>query len=192
MKLVVGLGNPGRKYQGTRHNVGFEVLAAVARSLHAGTMRTRFDGEFAEATCDGHRLLLLSPLTYMNLSGKSVQAARDFYQLSNADMLIICDDFQLPLGRLRFRADGSSGGQKGLEDVIRHCGSDVPRLRLGIGPVPPRWDPADFVLGRFLAEENAAAEKMVEQAALAVVDWIRHDTAYSMNKYNGPGAGEKT
>src|SRR6188474_1382937 len=103
MKLVVGLGNPGRKYQGTRHNVGFEVLAAVARSLNAGSVRTRFNGELAEATCDGNRLLLLSPLTFMNLSGKSVQAARDFFQLPNADLLIICDEFQLPLGRLRFR-----------------------------------------------------------------------------------------
>jgi len=185
MKLVVGLGNPGRKYEGTRHNFGFEVLAAVARSVNSGAVRNRFDGELAEATLEGDRLLLLSPLTYMNLSGKSVQAARDFYQLSNADLLIICDDFQLPLGRMRFRPDGSSGGQKGLDDVIRRCGSDVPRLRLGIGPVPERWDPADFVLGRFTAEESDAAKNMVTQAATAVVDWIRHGTAWCMNKYNG-------
>lgn len=186
MKLVVGLGNPGRKYEGTRHNVGFQVLAQVARQLAVSGAKNKFDGEFAEATYQGERVYLLSPLTFMNLSGKSVQQARDFYSLENRDLLVICDDFQLPLARLRFRPSGSAGGQKGLEDVIRRCGSDVPRLRIGIGPVPASWNPADFVLGRFPAEDQSAVESVVRRAAQAVLDWLAHGIQHCMNEYNGP------
>lgn len=186
MKLVVGLGNPGRRYEGTRHNVGFEVVAAMARQLAAGPPKTKFEGELAEVDYRGTRILLLCPLTYMNLSGRSVQAARDFYQLGNDGLLIACDDFQLPVGRIRFRPHGSSGGQKGLEDAIRRCGADLPRLRIGIGPVPPQWNPADFVLGRFQPAELAEIRPVITRAAQAVLDWIEHGLQYCMNTYNGP------
>ena len=140
MKLIVGLGNPGRKYAGTRHNVGFEVLAELGRRAAAGRPRTKFQAELLEAMVGGEKVLLLSPLTYMNRSGSSVQPARDFYQLDNEDLLIICDDINLPLAKLRFRAKGSSGGQKGLEDILRRLGTDqVPRLRLGVGQPPAQW-----------------------------------------------------
>lgn len=185
MKLVVGLGNPGRKYEGTRHNVGFEVLGRVARLLGASAARSKFDGELAEANYQGERVYLLCPLTFMNLSGKSVQQARDFYSLENRDLLIVCDDFQLPLARLRFRPSGSSGGQKGLEDVIRRCGNDVPRLRIGIGPVPANWQVQGFVLGRFTPDERAKINVAIERAAQGVLDWIAHGIETCMNRYNG-------
>jgi PTH1 family peptidyl-tRNA hydrolase len=185
MKLVVGLGNPGRKYEGTRHNVGFMVAAEVARRHGIGRPRQAFQGEVVEAELHNQKVLLLCPQTYMNLSGGSVLAARDFYKLAVEDVLIVCDDFALPLGKLRFRRGGSSGGQKGLADVLRRLGTDeVPRLRLGVGPVPERWDPADFVLGRFDKQQQAEAEQMIARAADGVADWVGQGIDYCMNQYN--------
>ena len=150
MKLVVGLGNPGRRYQQTRHNIGWAVLAELARKFAAGPAKRRFQGEVVEADLEGQKALLLTPWTYMNLSGASVLAARDFYKIPNEDMLVVCDDLNLPVAKLRFRAAGSSGGQKGLEDIIRRLGSEeFARLRIGIGSPPEGWDWADYVLGKF-------------------------------------------
>src|SRR6188472_2215128 len=116
MKLIVGLGNPGSRYTGTRHNIGFEVIAELARRHAAGSPREKFQAELAEATIAGEKTLLMCPLTFMNLSGQAVQPARDFYKIENNDLLVVCDDFALPLGKLRIRAQGSAGGQKGLDD----------------------------------------------------------------------------
>jgi peptidyl-tRNA hydrolase, PTH1 family len=186
MKLIVGLGNPGRKYAGTRHNVGWEIVAELARRCGAGSPRVKFQGEIAEAIIAGEKALLLCPQTYMNLSGTSVQPARDFYQLENKDLMTVCDDFNLPLARLRFRAKGASGGQQGLEDIIRRLGTDdFPRLRLGIGSPPPNWDVADFVLSRFSQTERAEIDVAIRRAADALVDWVRHGVEYCMNQYNG-------
>jgi peptidyl-tRNA hydrolase, PTH1 family len=185
VKLVVGLGNPGRKYEGTRHNVGFAVLDELVRRHSAARPKTNFQGEITEAQISSQRALLLWPHTFMNLSGASVLAARDFYKLENADLLVVCDDFNLPLTKLRFRSDGSSGGQKGLADVIDRLGTElVPRLRIGVGPVPPNWDPADFVLSRFIKEELPIIEAALIRAADAVEDWIAQGIENSMNKYN--------
>ncbi|MBI1901060.1 MAG: aminoacyl-tRNA hydrolase [Planctomycetia bacterium] len=191
MKLVVGLGNPGRKYEGTRHNVGFAILAILARQWGAGKPCKQFDGESAEAEMHGQRVLLLAPQTFMNRSGASVQKARDFYKLEISDLLVICDDFNLPLARLRFRAQGSAGGQKGMEDVIRCLGSEeFARLRIGIGPVPQPIDPADFVLGKLTRQEQAILEPAIELAAEAVGVWVRDGIETCMNRYNA-GAKEK-
>src|SRR5688572_30356880 len=150
MKLIVGLGNPGDKYKETRHNVGFEVTSRLAARFGASPPRARFQGETVEANIAGQKVLLLTPLTYMNLSGASVLAARDFYKIELQDILIVCDDFNLPLGKLRLRARGSAGGQNGLADILRRLGTeDLPRLRIGIGSPPPGRDPAGYVLGRF-------------------------------------------
>ena len=185
MKLVVGLGNPGRRYEGTRHNVGFAVLAEVARRLGVSGFKVKFHGELAEGMVDAHKVLLLSPLTYMNRSGTSVRAARDFFGLSNEDLLVVCDDLNLPLAKLRFRSAGSSGGQKGLEDIIEKLQSDeFSRLRIGIGNPPAGWEGADFVLGRFDRGELPEIELAVVQAADAVTDWIRHGVQVCMNRYN--------
>ena len=186
MKLVAGLGNPGRKYQGTRHNIGFEVMACVARANSTSIPRAKFHGELSEGLLRGTKTLLLCPHTYMNLSGQSVQAAVDFYKIPPDQILVVCDDFNLPLGRLRFRARGSGGGQKGLTDVIRRLGTDqVARFRIGIGPPPEDWDVVDFVLSRFGDDEQELVQAVVRQAADAVVDWVSEGIDFCMNQYNG-------
>ena len=185
MKLVVGLGNPGRKYEGTRHNVGFRVAGELARLYGQTKPKVAFQGEIVEASLDTQKALLLCPHTLMNLSGSSVLAARDFYKIAHEDLLIVGDDFNLPLGKLRFRASGSSGGQKGLEDIIHRLGTDeVPRLRIGIGSPPDGRDRADFVLGRFTKEERGAIDEAVWRAADAVVMWAREGLAECTNRYN--------
>ncbi len=185
MKLVVGLGNPGRKYEGTRHNVGFGVVAEMARRHGTGKPRARFQGEVVEANTAGERLLLLCPATYMNRSGASVLAARDFYKLTDDEILIVCDDINLPLAKLRVRVKGSSGGQKGLADVVRRLGSEeVSRLRIGVGTPPEGWDAAGYVLGKFTREEQSEVEPAILSAANAVVVWARDGIATCMNQYN--------
>jgi PTH1 family peptidyl-tRNA hydrolase len=185
MKMVVGLGNPGRKYEGTRHNVGFAVVREVARRQKASGARTLFQAEVVETELQGEKTLLLCPQTFMNLSGNSVGAARDFYKLENEDVLVVCDDFNLPLAKLRFRSEGSAGGQKGLADIIRRLGTEsVPRLRVGVGPVPGGWDPADFVLGRFAKAEVPEVEIAVQRAADGVADWVASGLQICMNRYN--------
>jgi PTH1 family peptidyl-tRNA hydrolase len=185
MKLVVGLGNPGRKYQGTRHNVGFDVLAEVARQHGAQRPVAKFNGEVAQCEIAEQRVLLLWPQTYMNLSGTSVGQASEFYRLTHEDLLIVCDDFHLPLSTLRIRTGGSAGGQKGLADIMRRLGTEqVARLRIGIGPLPEHWDPADFVLSRFTKDEGAEIEQAVARAADAVVAWVRDGIEKCMNEFN--------
>ncbi len=185
MKLVVGLGNPGRKYEHTRHNVGYAVLGELVRRAASRPARSRFHGEVVEADIGGVRTLLLCPTTYMNQSGHSVAEARQFYKLPLENMLVVCDDLNLPLGKLRFRASGSSGGHKGLEDIIRRLGSErFARLRIGIGQVPEGWDAADYVLARFAEVEKPAIEEAIAQAAGAVADWVCRGIHYCMNRYN--------
>lgn len=185
MKLVVGLGNPGHAYVGTRHNVGFDVLEILSRRCGSPARRARFQGEVAQVSVRGSGALLVWPLTWMNLSGACVLAARDFYKVADADILVVCDDFQLPLGSVRIRGKGSGGGQNGLADVIQRLGSEgVPRLRVGIGPVPPGWKSADFVLGRFSKEEKTAVGAAVDRAANAVEDWVAVGIEAAMNRYN--------
>lgn len=188
MKLIVGLGNPGKKYEGTRHNVGFDVLAILARRNGSSGVKSQFQGETADVNIGGERTLLLWPHTFMNRSGSSVVAARDFYKLANADVLIVCDDLNLPLGKLRVRAKGSSGGQKGLEDTIRAVGGDeIARLRIGIGSpadVHAGMDAADFVLGKFAKAERTELDIALNRAAEAAEAWVREGTAVCMNRYN--------
>ena len=185
MKLVVGLGNPGRKYEGTRHNVGFRVVAELTRKYAQGKPKQAFQGEIVEAKLEAEKALLLCPHTLMNLSGASVLAARDFYKIVDEDLLVIGDDFHLPLGKLRFRSSGSSGGQKGLENIIRRLGTDqIPRLRIGIGEPPEGREAADYVLGRFSKAEQGDIEEAIWRAADAVVVWAREGLAVSMNRYN--------
>lgn len=185
MKLIVGLGNPGRKYEKTRHNVGFEVLEMLVARNAADTAKEKFNGRIADATIAGQKVLLLWPLTLMNLSGQSVGPAAKFYDVPLADVLVVCDDFNLPLGKLRFRSQGSAGGQKGLDDIIRRLGSqEVPRLRIGIGPVPDAWDAADFVLGKFNRSEQTVIEDMIAQAAEAVECWVAEGINEGMSRFN--------
>ena len=185
MKLVIGLGNPGRRYEGTRHNVGFAVLAELVRRFASGPAKSKFHGSVAEASLGGVPALLLTPGTYMNLSGTSVQAAQSFYKLAWSDLLVLCDDLNLPLGKLRIRMAGSAGGQKGLEHIIRCLGTDeIPRLRVGIGqPLEGRsW--IDFVLSKFTEADIPVIEQAVQRAADAVVVWAQAGIELCMNRYN--------
>lgn len=185
-KLVVGLGNPGRKYVGTRHNIGFEVVGQFARDHQAGAIKRKFKGEVVDVRVRGTQVILLCPDTFMNASGRSVKPAVDFYKLEPHDVLVVCDDFALDLGRLRFRPKGSSGGQKGLGDIIRSVGTDeIPRLRVGIGKPPDSWDIADYVLSKFSAKETADVEIAQRVASDAVADWVENGVDYCMNQYNG-------
>ena len=185
MKLVVGLGNPGTQYAGTRHNVGFEVLRVLAEKFGKSAPRARFQGETVEAKIGEEKVLLLTPLTFMNLSGGSVLAARDFYKIENSNLLIICDDFALPLAKLRFRAQGTSGGQKGLDDVIRRLGTDeFPRLRIGIGTPLPGRDVTGYVLGKFTKEEQSEIQTALTRATEAAALWTKAGTQQCMNQYN--------
>jgi PTH1 family peptidyl-tRNA hydrolase len=185
VKLIVGLGNPGRQYEGTRHNVGYAVLSELSRRLDAGPPKARFHGELVETLIGGQKVLLLCPLTYMNRSELSVQAAKDYYKIADQDLLVVCDDINLPLAKLRFRARGSSGGQKGLEDIIERLGTqEFCRLRIGVGTPPEGWDWADYVLSKFRPEERDQIEQAVVKAAEAVETWVRDGIEVCMNQYN--------
>ena len=198
MRLVVGLGNPGAEYAGTRHNIGYDVIDQVATRL--GWIGTpddfnrlakskfdalSFDGVVNRASGESERVLLLKPLTFMNNSGRSVQAAASFYQVDPKDLLIILDDVALPCGRLRLRASGSSGGHNGLKDIQRALGTDeYPRLRIGIDPPPERVPQRDYVLGRFSPDQRVALDPAIARACGAVVTWIDQGITSAMNQFN--------
>jgi len=185
MKLIVGLGNPGRRYQQTRHNVGYDVLAELASQFGSGRAKGKFHGEVMEASLPGQPALLLSPTTYMNRSGVSVAEARAFYKLPLDDILIVCDDLNLPLGKLRVRRGGSAGGQKGLADIIARVGDEnISRLRIGIGSPPEGWEWADFVLSKSTPAEKKEIDDAVSRAAAAVVTWARDGIDACMSQFN--------
>jgi peptidyl-tRNA hydrolase, PTH1 family len=187
MKLVVGLGNPGRKYQDTRHNIGFDVAARLVSLLGSPAVKSRFSGGLAEAVYDGVKIAVLCPETYMNASGSSVRKAIDFYKLDPAadDLLVICDDMNLAAGRLRFRPSGSAGGQKGLADIINQLGTDqFSRLRIGIDRPPPPMEVVDFVLSKFPAQQRKMIDEAIDLAAGAVLQWSISGVQQCMNQYN--------
>lgn len=184
MNVVVGLGNPGAKYTNTRHNVGFEVLFELARR-HGGSLTNKFDSEIADIFINGKKLLLVAPQTYMNCSGRAVRKVVDFYQVELADLTLVCDDMNLDTGRIRWRASGTAGGQKGLHDTINHLGtSDFPRLRLGIGRPPGRMQAADFVLSKFRGGDIEEVEHMIIRAADSVEVWLEQGLGEAMNRFN--------
>src|SRR4051812_16242078 len=174
MKIVVGLGNPGSRYAKTRHNVGFEVLAELALRWQAPSLQRRFQADITDARFLSEKVLLVAPQTFMNLSGNAVGPLVKFYQVDFKDILVICDDMNLPLGKLRIRGQGSAGGQKGLKHIIEVLSSeDIPRLRIGIGRPPGQMDPADFVLSRFRADEAEDHAEAIRRSASAVETWIQ-------------------
>lgn len=188
MKLIVGLGNPGTQYERTRHNAGFLAVDRLAR-VSGGTMgtRQRFGGEAQEATLAGQRCVLLKPMRFMNCSGSSVAEALSFYKLDAvSDLLVLVDDYALPLGGIRIRAEGSNGGHNGLGDIQRALGSTVyPRLRIGIDPPPAGYDdPADWVLGRFTEEQLRDFLPTLDRVAKAVECFITGGVTDAMNKFN--------
>ncbi len=192
MKLVVGLGNPGRRYAGTRHNLGYQTVDLLARQWNADLTQERFRGLVGRASVGGQDVLLLKPTTFMNCSGESVLAASRFYKLALTDLVVVLDDLDLPVGRVRVRAGGSAGGHKGLTDISRRLGSDdVARVRIGIGR-SDRSGAIDHVLSRADDEENALLARGVETAAGAVVCWIHEGVESTMNRFNGLPAPSQT
>lgn len=186
MKLIAGLGNPGPRYAHSRHNVGFLVVDELARRWAADVSRydARCQGLLGEATAGRDTVLLLKPSTYMNESGRSVAAVWRYYKLAVGDVLIIHDDLDLPVGQLRLRAVGSSGGHKGMDDVIRHFGTDeLSRLRIGIGKVQ-RDATVDYVLSRFDPQERPLVETALARAADAVACWLAQGLEAAMNQFN--------
>ena len=185
MKLIVGLGNPGLKYQGTRHNVGFDVIGCLGRRLTVGRAKAKFNAEFVEARIGNEKCVLLTPLTFMNLSGQSVRAAVEFYKVEIENCIVVCDDLALPLGKIRLRAGGSAGGQKGLADIIQRLGrTDLPRLRVGVGQPPAGRDAADYVLGQFSSQEKIEIEVAIQKAAEAIETWVVAGLQTAMNRFN--------
>ncbi len=185
MKLVVGLGNPGKKYDATRHNVGFAVIDTLAAGPGVGSAQERFDAAIAEWREDGDKVLLMKPLTYMNLSGKAVRAVVDFYRLEVADLLVVCDDINLPLGKLRFRARGTHGGHNGLRDIQAHLGTtEYARLRIGVGAPAEEGAAIDHVLSRFRPSERPVMEEAIATAVEGVVLWVHQGIDTCMNQYN--------
>jgi len=186
MKLVAGLGNPGREYAGTRHNVGFEVMDLLARRHHL-PWPAKLDGSSVEARWrrPDADVLLVKPLTYMNLSGRAVSELARFYKIDLPDVLVVADDVNLPLGRLRARASGTEGGHNGLRSIAESFGTiDYARLRIGVGRGDLRRDLADHVLARFEPDEQAGMEDAIARAADAVEVWISDGLARVMNTFN--------
>ncbi len=189
-RFVVGLGNPGRKYARTRHNVGFRVLDALCERWSASAGRSAFGGQLFDARPSrgesaGRRVMLLEPQTYMNRSGQPAGDMVSFYKASPQDLLVVLDDTALPLGQLRARPGGSAGGHKGLANVLERLGTDrVARLRVGIGSPPASWDVIDFVLSKFREDEEEIIEVAIRLAAEAVEDWVFDGIDSVMNRYN--------
>ena len=187
MKVIVGLGNPGPKYAGTRHNVGFAVIDYLAAAPGCSPFREKFEAFVAEMKEGDETVLLLKPLTFMNLSGRAVRAVADFYKVPVENLLVVCDDINLPLGKLRIRTKGSHGGQNGLRNIQEQLGTDAyARLRVGIGA--PAFDAVDHVLSKFKPGERAAVDDAVATAAQAALTWVRQGAEAAMNKFN---AGEE-
>ena len=183
MPLIVGLGNPGRQYHGTRHNVGYAVVDLLAQSPRASAFRSRFQGQVAELDEEPYKVLLVKPETFMNLSGRCVRQLMDYYQVPLSDLLVVCDDINLPLGKLRVRARGTHGGHNGLRNIQEHLGTtEYARLRIGVDA--PRDDAVDHVLGRFKPAERRVIEDAVGLAVQAVAVWINQGVEACMNRFN--------
>ena len=185
--LLVGLGNPGREYQRTRHNVGFRAAELLAQQAGAKIDRARFRGLTASCTLAGQKLLLLKPETFMNNSGEAVQLAAMFYRIPIDRILVFSDDISLPVGKIRVRAEGSAGGHNGLKSIIAHLGSqDFPRIRIGVGAKPhPDYDLADWVLSSFSPEEEKTLAPALDHAAAAALELIQNGPQMAASKFNG-------
>jgi len=184
--LIVGLGNPGGKYDGTRHNAGFMALDYIAQKAGATVDRIKFKGLYGFASISGKKVLLLKPSTFMNLSGQSVVEAMSFYKLPPEKVIVLFDDISLEPGHMRIRLKGSDGGQNGMKNIIFLSGKDTfPRIKLGTGAKPnPQWDLADWVLSKFSVQEQKALSEAIDHANSSVALMVEGNAAEAMNKYN--------
>ena len=187
LRMIVGLGNPGREYVGTRHNIGFEVVDLLAERVGAQIKKRKFGALVGDAEHDGKKLILMKPQEFMNCSGQALATAKGFYKAALRDILVVTDDMALEPGRLRLRASGSAGGHNGLADILERLGTaDLARLRIGIGKAPgPEW--RDWVLTRPSQDDRKMLDAAVVRAADAAICWIEKGVTTAMNEYN---AGE--
>ncbi|MCE1274855.1 MAG: aminoacyl-tRNA hydrolase [Chlorobiaceae bacterium] len=188
MKLIVGLGNPDARHAGTRHNIGFDVVDHLAR-MHGGSFASgRGNYHFAKIACPGGPLLLVKPMTYMNLSGQAVVAAMNFYKITREDLLVICDDVNIPLGSIRMRSKGSAGGQNGLKNIILSLGSEeFSRLRVGVGQAVPPVSLSSFVLSKFSEDERKTVERVIGVCHDAVLAFASKGVEQAMTNFNQAG-----
>ena len=185
--LIVGLGNPGKEYERTRHNAGFRALDVLADKLGCKIDKGKFQGIYGQVNYDGKKLLLLKPLTYMNLSGRSVLQLSAYFNIPPQRIIVMFDDISLEPGRLRVRADGSAGGHNGIKSIIQEVGSQAfPRVKIGVGAKPnPEYDLADWVLSTFSASEEKALAFSLENAADAALAIIDRGVSEAANRFNG-------
>ena len=186
MYLIAGLGNPGREYSGTRHNVGYETLDAVAAKYDIKINKSKFRGEYGEGYIEGEKVILVKPLTYMNLSGECIREFKNFYKIENENIIVIYDDISLPLGKMRIRPKGSAGGHNGIKNIIYQTGSEVfPRIKIGVGaPRHEDYDLKDYVLGKLSKQETEVLIKTAIEAASAVGTIIKNGTDKAMSEFN--------
>lgn len=185
MKLIVGLGNPGNKYEKTRHNIGFEVVDRFAQEIGISSLKDKFQGLLGETTYKGEKIYILKPQTYMNLSGNSLSAVAKFYKIENKDIVVVYDDMDLPLGKLRYKENGSSGGHNGIKSIISHIGENFKRIKCGIGKPPAKDVNIDFVLGKFTKEEQINVDDMIKKSNSCLKDIIDElDSQLIMQNYN--------
>ena len=183
--LIAGLGNPTKKYEGTRHNVGFETIDILSADCGIEVREKKHKALCGKGMINGSRVILAKPQTYMNLSGESLRLIADFYQIPPENIIVICDDINLPCGQLRIRARGSAGGHNGLKNIILHLGSqDFMRVRIGVGEKPEGWELADYVLSRTGGEDRKILDDAEKDAAEAVKLMIAGETNKAMNLYN--------
>lgn len=186
MYIIAGLGNPGRKYVNTRHNMGFEALDAVAAKYGIDIKKAKFNGLYGEGNIEGERVVLVKPQTFMNLSGESIREFRDWYKVDNEKIIIIYDDVSLPVGKMRIRPKGSAGGHNGIKNIIYQLSTDIfPRIKLGVGsPDNPDYDLADYVLGKFTKTEIKELVPIAVKTAEAVGEIIKNGVEKAMSKFN--------
>ncbi|MBR4345274.1 MAG: aminoacyl-tRNA hydrolase [Lachnospiraceae bacterium] len=187
MKAIIGLGNPGRDYAGTRHNIGFDTITALCDKYGLKLSEKKFKGLCADGLIEGQRVILIQPQTFMNLSGECVRSVADFYKLNPDEILIICDDINLDVGRIRIRKKGSAGGHNGLKNIIAHLGTDeFPRIRVGVGEKIEGQDLVSHVLGRFGNDDEEIIRDVLKTARDAAAAWLTDGTDAIMNRYNTP------
>ena len=186
MYLIVGLGNPGKEYENTRHNIGFDVIETLAAQEKIDILEKKHKGLVGKGYIDGEKVILAKPLTYMNLSGECVKEILDYYKIdAKTNLIVISDDISLPVGQIRVRKKGSAGGHNGLKNIIQHLGHDCfVRIKVGVGEKPAGWDLADYVLGRFSGPEQERMDEAAKAAADAVRCIILEGADAAMNRYN--------
>lgn len=185
MKLIVGLGNPGKKYDNTRHNVGFDVIHKCEDMMKIELDQLKFKGAYGVGKIESEKVFLLKPLTYMNLSGESIVPLMNYFKIEKEQLLVIYDDLDLPPGKIRLRQKGSHGGHNGMKSIIQHLGTDqFNRIRIGIGRPAPGSAIPDYVLSRFSPDERQKVEESVEKAAKAAEAWAGKDFLKVMNDFN--------